>query len=428
MPSTCRFIAALSLAAAAYLPLQVYAQDITTQTLASGSRVDIDGLTDEWSTLPSQQLKLINKSSYKGESDFAAGFQSVYDKDYLYFAITVRDEKFIRTTLAGNGEDKLMLWFGGDAKGSKSTPLSIYPADLNGSATQELTFAGKSVAAPKTGKKEIEALESFRTKDGKWMIEIKVPWERLSPELKPLENIPFCIAVFDGDDKAKLKNEAIASNCELSAKNEPTSLGSLVVEEQQKIMESFLQSTKLSREDITKEFYLDIAGDSQLDRVVFAGSVYGIMGLGLVDGQYYYYRLTLGSPADLKDAQLIDVDGDGKLNIVLRSVEHDTKGIYSQELIRVLGIKGGLLSTIFGQEVSNTQPEGALTCKYEWKKRGKAFDFIVTQAENKSNIEEKKYVDIDSKDAKDYQEILLPWQTDKKKTYKFSKNSYELSK
>jgi hypothetical protein len=427
MPSTRRLIAALSLAAASYLPLQAHAQDITTQTLAAGSRVDIDGLTDEWSTLPSQQLKLINKSSYKGDSDFTASFQSVYDKDYLYFAITVRDDKFIRTTLAGNGEDKLVLWFGGDAKGSKSTPLSIYPADLNGSATQDIKFAGKTVVAPKAGKKEIEALESFRAKDGKWMIELKVPWNKLSPELKPLENIPFCIAVFDGDDKSKLKNEAIASSCELSSKNEPNSLGNLIVEEQQKIMESFLQATKLSRDDITKEFYVDIAGDSQLDRVVFAGSVYGILGLGLVDGQYYYYKLTLGSPGDLKDAQLIDVDGDGKPNIVLRSVEYDSKGIYSQELLRVLGIKGGLLSTIFGQEIANTQPEGTLTSKYEWKKRGKAFDFIITQAQAKG-IEEKKYVDIDSKDAKDYQEILLPWQTDKKKTYKFSMNAYELSK
>ena len=427
MPSIRHSLAAFSLVAASYLPSQARAQDITTQTLAAGSRVDIDGLTDEWSTLPSQPLKLINKNSHIGDSDFSANFQSVYDKDYLYFAITVRDEKFIRTTLAGNGEDKLVLWFGADAKGSKSTALSIYPADLNGSATQDLKFAGKKVAAPKPGKKEIEALESFRTKDGKWMIEIKVPWERLSPDLKPLENIPFCIAVFDGDDKAKLKNEAIAANCELSSKSEPSSLGNLIVEEQQKIMESFLASTKLSREDITKEFYLDVAGDAQLDRVVFAGSVYGILGLGLVDGQYYYYRLTLRSPDDLKSAELLDVDGDGKPNIVLRSVEYDTKGIYSQELLRVLGIKGGLLSTIFGQEVSNTQPEGSITSKYEWKKRGKAFDLIVTQAETKG-VEEKKYVDIDAKDPKDYEEILLPWQTDKKKVYKFSKNSYQLSK
>ena len=144
------------------------------------------------------------------------------------------------------------------------------------------------------GMKEIEALESFRIKDGKWMIEIKVPWERLSPELKPLENIPFCIAVFDGDDKAKLKNETIASNCELSAKNEPTGLGSLVVEEQQKIMESFLQSTKLSREDITKEFYLDVAGDSQLDRVVFAGSVFGVFGVDVDVLLLFEVTLVLG--------------------------------------------------------------------------------------------------------------------------------------
>jgi hypothetical protein len=419
-----RSLTAFSFLAAASLPALSFAQDISTQILATGSKVEVDGLIDEWRTIPSQPLDLVSKSSHKGSADFSVSFQSLYDKEYLYFAITVTDEKFIRTTLAANGEDRLAFWFGADAKGSKSSLLSVYPADLNGSIGQDLKFAGKKVSAPKAGKSEIEALEAFDAKSGKWMMEMKVPWARLAAEVRPMESIPFCIAVFDNDNKSNPKNEAIASNCSLSSKNEPTSLGALLVEEQRAIMESFLATAKISRADITKEHYADIAGDSRPERIVFAGSIYAVMGLGLPDGEFYFYRLTLRNPSDLKEALLMDVDGDGKPSIVIRSVEYDTKGLYSQEIIRVLGIKGGLLASIFGQEIANSQPEGTLTCKYEWKKKGKGFDFIVNMATNKG-IEEKTYVDMDSKDAKDYEEILLPWGLDKKKTYRFSKTSYE---
>lgn len=409
------------------LSLQAIGDEVSTGILESGYKVEVDGITEEWRTIPSQQLKIVEKTSLKGETDFSVSVQSLYNKDYLYFSITVRDDKFIRTTLAGNGEDKIMLWFGSDAKGAKPIALSFYPADLNGSVGQDLRFGGKKVPAAKAGKKEIEALESFVVKENRWMAEIAIPWEKLSPQLRPLEAIPFCVAAFDGDDKSKPRVEAAAASCSLS-KGEPSSLGSLVIEEHRGIIESFLQESKLSRSDIQKEFYIDAGGDAALDRVILAGSTIAILGMGLGQGQYYYYRLTLRSPSDLKDFQLMDIDGNGKQEIVVRSVEYDTKGTYSQEIIRAIGMKNnGAFEPIFGQEVANSQPDGTLTSKFEWKKKGKGYEFIVNQAVS-SGVEEKKYVDMDSKDAKDYEEILLPWGSDKKKTYRFSNGKVELAK
>src|SRR5689334_1603629 len=119
------------------LPTMAHAE-IETSILAPGAKIDVDGLIDEWRDFPSQQLKIVDKTSYKGDSDLSASVQSIYNNDYIYFAVTVKDEKFVRTTLAGNGEDRVELWFGNDAKGSSSTALSLYPADLNGSIGQDL--------------------------------------------------------------------------------------------------------------------------------------------------------------------------------------------------------------------------------------------------------------------------------------------------
>jgi hypothetical protein len=402
-------------AALALLPTAAFAGDIYSDVLAPGSVVTVDGLLDEWRGLPGDELEIVEKISYKGAGDLAATVQSLHDKTYLYFAITVRDDAFRRTGAGTAGEDKLLMWFGGDATKSPIS-LSFLPGDLS-KIQQELKFNGKKIA-PVTGSKvELQALEGFKPKESLWTVELALPWEKLPAELRGRERVPFCAAILDGDDKSRPRLEAVAASCATS-KGEPLSLGALVRAEDEKIFEGFLADTGQSRSSLVKEFYVDAGGDLQADRLVVVGPYVGILGTGLGEGFYYYYRLGIKTSSDIKDIQLMDVDGDGKQNLVVRSLEYDSSGAYSQEILRVFGFTGKLFTPIFGQELAGAQKEGTLSSRFEWKKKAKGYELTVYQAEA-TGVTQQNYVDIDAKDDKDYKEILLPWGSAKKAAYRF---------
>ena len=43
-------------------------------------------------------------------------------------------------------------------------------------------------------------------------------------------------------------------------------------------------------------------------------------------------------------------------------------------------LKNDTFQPIFGQEISDSQPEGTISSKFEWKKKGKAYEFTINQA------------------------------------------------
>lgn len=408
------------------LPGLVSAKEVFSDILAKGSSVNFDGLLDEWVGLPGQEVPIIERVSYKGASDLSVMVQSLHDEETIYFAITVTDDQFIRTGAGTVGEDKVMLWFGSEPSGvQKPLALSFLPGDLL-SIKQDLRFGGKKVPSSSAGRREIEALESFVPKEGRWMVELSIPWSKLPSSLRGRERIPFCLAVFDGDEKGRPRTEAVASTCPLS-KGSPSTLDWLVFQERAQILDGFLRDVGYSRADILKEFYADLGGDKEIDRLVIVGQHVVLLGTGLGENFYYYYRLGIRSANDLKEVRLMDVDMDGKENLVIRSVEYDSSQQYSQEILRVFALSKGLFAPIFGQEIAGSQREGSLTSKIEWKKKGKGYELTIFQASSQG-VTAENYVDIDARDERDYHEILLPWGGEKKITYRFASGKAEVIK
>jgi Carbohydrate family 9 binding domain-like len=396
-------------------PSAAFALDVPSELLAPGEKVNFDGLLGEWRDLAGASLEVVERSSYKGADDFSVTVKSFHDKDKLYLAITAVDDTFLRSGAGTVGEDRVELWFGGKAP----LRVSVLPDNLKGIA-QELKVNGKVV---KPGRGGVEALESYSTKENAWMLEVSIPWGALSEDARPWERIPFCVAAFDGDKKGKL--DAVAASCELR-KGEPLRLGALVKNEEVILLDALLAQLGRGREEISNEFYADVAGDSAVDRVLVVGTSVAVVGLGLGANHFTHYGLDLKSPADIKEVSLLDVDGDGKQNLIVSAVEYDNSGARSQDIVRVFSMQGELYKPFFGHEIAGAQREGSMRSVIEWKKAKKGYELNISQAQT-GDLSATTYVDFDAKVSdKDYQEILLPWGTTKKATYRFVSGRAEL--
>jgi hypothetical protein len=145
----------------------------------------------------------------------------------------------------------------------------------------------------------------------------------------------------------------------------------------------------------------------------------------ITDG-YVYVELPIQSRADVKDARLVDLAGDGREALALRYVERGgakpTESAGSREILAVYRVAGDSeIRRVFAAEVAKATPQGRVEDKVAFIRRGRATD-IVIDAGRADGLSATTFRETP---ASDLIPIMLPWADDRHARYQFAGDEYK---
>lgn len=348
---------------------------------AEKGTVQLDGLTDDWA-----EVQGVNAGGQDANLSFTV--KCNVEEQKLMLLVDVRDNYFVRTKQARPGEDHVELRLGRHA-------LTIFPGDA-----RSIPTLVRSGSKPAKGVQAVSALQEHG-----WAVELAVPMSTL-PGYKPGMPLSYRAAVADCDSKAQLKTERTLE-----------ASGSLGFAEGDSALDAFLKDRGFKRSDIWFDKAVSL-GKKQGGRLVLAGRDLAILGDGFV-----YIELPIKSRADVKDARLVDLAGDGRQALALRYVERGDGG--AREVLAIYRpASDSEIRRVFAAEVGKSTPAGHVEDKVAFVKRGRATD-VVIDAGQAQGLNAATFAEAP---AEDMIPILLPWSSDKHARYEFVGDEYKRSK
>jgi hypothetical protein len=341
---------------------------------AEKGAVQLDGLLDDW-----KDVDGIDAGGRDGNLSFT--LKCNVDPTTLYLLVDVRDDYFVRTRKARPGEDHLELTLAGKR-------IQLYPgnaADIQDKVVPTL--------------KGLRVMSALQAKG--WAVELGIPLRSLSGFRSGDSTLAYRAAVADCDSKAALKTERRLD-----------STGRILFAEGESNLEGFLKDRKLKRGDIFFDRPIAL-GRSSGARVLMAGRY-----LAAISDGYVYRELPFHDRQDLKDAQVLDLAGDGRQALVLRYLERGGAG--ARELVAVFRVEGDQVQRVFAAEVAKLQGANKVEDKVSFVKRGKATDILIEAARAVGFTQDSYHESA----AEDVIPILLPWADDRRARYQFRGDEY----
>jgi hypothetical protein len=366
--------------------------------------IQFDGLLNDWKGVDGAAVDeashiIKGKENWSGADDLSFEVYCNHDDKMLYLAIDVRDEYFIRTSKKGSaGDDHIIVHFTGKQ-------LFVFPGDLRG-------IAGR-VSWGKAGKaKGVQMAEAMQKKG--YSVELGIPLKAIPGYRAGVPSIPGAIWVADSDSKAKGKTETIMATA-ASAKQ-----GSFSFAQAKADLTAFLKDKGYSAKDVRTKINADVVGDGRQEQVLLAGKTIGIVGDGVPGGGYVFLDIGVQQGKDIYWLKVMDINGDGKGEIVTRYAERSRNG--RRELLAVYRLDdGGKFTRPFAHEILKGQGERVITNRYVFKPRKRkgrkkaGVDFLFDKPAAKGFTVETYH----ESPASDCFPILLPWSETKKRTFRF---------
>ncbi|MCU1277872.1 MAG: hypothetical protein JWM53_1418 [bacterium] len=345
---------------------------------AEKGTINLDGLTDDWSEVEGLDA---------GGKDLNLSFtlKCNVEERTVMLLIDVRDSYFVRTKAAKPGEDHLELTLAGHR-------LTIFPGDAR--AIPTLARWGSKPA------KNIKAVSALQQNG--WAVELAVPMSAI-PGYKVGMPLAYKLQAADCDSKAALKTERTVE-----------SAGSIVFAEGDAALEGFLKDRNLKRSDIWFDKGISLGGKSG-GRVVLAGRL-----LAFITDGYVFIELPVKQRADVKEARLADLAGDGRQAILMRYVERGAGG--TRDVLAAWRVVGDSeIRRVFAVEVGKQGAAGRIDDKVAFVKRGRATD-IVIDAGAAGGVSAATWKE---SPAEDMIPVMLPWADDRHARYQFSGDEYK---
>lgn len=394
------------------------AGDVTTIPcgLADEGTIHIDGLLSDWEGVSPIILKVSPAPGLTGRT-LAARVSCNYDSKNLYLLVDVDDDIIIRSKEAGTSEDHVELAFGVENSAGESLridKLRIWPA--HGPQKQNRVTRWEAKSPPKivqgegpAGRAPLKGGPVFEVYDALqprgYAIELRMP-KKIIPGFRDGAALRMAVRVVDSDGPGQGAGKL--SYAETSPTDRASQLSEVEFEEGQSSYGDLLKDLKVRSSDVFFEKNADI-GDG-LGRVLMAGKFLAF------SGKAYAYLEMAPSRGDIKDVQLIALDGD-KQAVALRIAEHGSGG--GREVLRIYHLAGGRFESLFATEVAKEQGARRLTVQVNFTKKGKSTELeLVPQPA--VGFSEASYGELP---AEDMIPILLPWQ-DKKTRYVFKSGKF----
>lgn len=371
---------------------------------AEDAAVTVDGLLPDWRdvkgvTLDEPAQVIVGRESWRNERDLSVTVKCLRSDTNLYLAFDVTDNYLVRMKEAKPGEDHLQILFGEDDTIHK---LLIYPADMKG--------VPRKVAGHPRMAKAAEVAEALQARG--YSVEVRLPLQSIPGYSARAMAWRASIAVADCDSKVSGKTEKIISTA--GGLTRAAQLGRFVFGETVDELDHFLKQMGLTKRDVKFDRTVEMGGDPGQERVVLAGPYIAVMG-----EEYHYVKLNVKAVGDISDFQVLNLTGDGKHSIVVKTIERGGGG--ARQLLHVFKLVGAGIQRPLAMEIAKEQGANKLVSRVSYLRHKKKTDILV-EAGRAEGWTKDTYREAP---ADDVVPILLPWGEKTRARFRFSGDEYE---
>ena len=316
------------------------------------SQLRVDGDVGEWRGARFQRIG----ESAAGSAEVALAF----DPSGLYVAARVRDDAFVRTAKPTRDEDALVVTLAFPARGAfVASDLWLFAGRMGETAASAQLRSGTSTTLSPLGAAKIVEGPN----PGGYVLEAFAPWTSFQGG-SDWAYARGAVRLHDVDARGGPARDVPALDAPLTAAKLPwLSLdGGPVV-----AVAGLLRAKNLEASASKLDFVGDVRGDAKAERVMVVGTLVVVSGTGT---QFTFTELPVRTAADVLQAELRDLTGDGKPELALRLRQQNELGV--RELFKVYGFANAAPAALFGVELRKETSAGTATAtlKYERTTRG----------------------------------------------------------
>jgi hypothetical protein len=366
----------------------------------SAERMRVDGSLREW--------RGARFTSLGSGSDAALRFALATADGGLYVGADVTDERLIRKSAAGSGQDALVLTLAlpDDAGNLRALEIWLHPGETGRS--KAVAALGAPGARP-TPSRDVLIVEGPREQGEGYVIEAFIPF-RLVPRSELWEQGRGALRFEDVDSASKGRVETVVSS---TPATRAADLPRLALGQGQKdLLGTFLSAQGLSGVEPHFDLRGQVHGDGKPERVVIVDRYVVVYGPGYKQGEAFgYAALPLGMGGGVKSAELVDLTKDGLSELVMVLRQRNELG--AREVWSVYALDGEAPRLTFGIETRKEARGGFIENTLRVSKKGRGAPRIELEV-SRASLGPDTYQE---GRASDVQPILLPWEEVRARTY-----------
>jgi len=400
---TCAWILACAALACGWIS-RAHAQRALNAIGVGSAPPRVDGALGDWRGVAFRTIG----DDKEGSLEYALG----YDAQALYLGARVYDDALIRSRDASPREDALVLTLAAPrASGAFASSEVWLFAGIPG--TQAASAAIGAPGARPARSTAVTIVEGpLPSGQAGHALEARIPWSALAGGSEFLL-ARAALRMHDVDGAAGARATVHAS----ARADRPSALPPLLCEAgPNAAVENFLRAKGLSGTSVRHDLFGDAAGDARIERVVIAGTFAVIAGAEIEDGAgYRFHDLPVTMASSVRSAELRDLTGDGKAELLVRLRQQNELG--SRELFQVIELSGGQPRAVFAAELQKETEQGSIEAQLE----------IGSAQAGKPPVIELRTGSARGLDADNYREqraqgiepILLPWGEVERRVYRW---------
>lgn len=370
------------------LPVAVRAQAPLPVSAASAARIKVDGDVGEW-----RGARFVRVGdSPSGSAEVALA----YDVRGLYVGARVQDDVFIRNARPKMEEDALIVRLAFPQRGQFiDSELWLFAGKIGETAAVAQLKSGPLLSPLRAGVQIVEG-----PLQGGYALEAFVPWSSFTGG-SDYAYARGSLHLHDVDEATGgRRRTGDPSSAPLTL--QPAELPWLSLEAGPvRAISALLKSKNLEQSASKLDFIGDVRGDARAERVLVIGTFVAVSGS---DAKFDFADLPVTSAGDVLRAEMRDLTGDDKPELVLRLGQQNELG--SRELLQVYRLNAPPISAVFGAEVRKQTSAGWVETLSRFEQKPRVPTQIVLISGRAQGLSEENYRETQEGDLVP---IALPW-------------------
>jgi hypothetical protein len=393
------------------LPATTHAQVALPITQLDEGAVRVDGMLRDWNGA--------HMSSLGEGTDASMRYVLGYDSRGLYIACEVTDERLIRNREPGDGDDAVIVTLAmPSGRGFTATELWLHAGESGRSAAA--ATSGAPGARRRGAIRGATVVEAPRTGGAGYTLEAFVPFAAIQGAARWQEG-RGSIRLHDVDSLSHPEAESEPAFAPVDRAHLDRLPPLRPSGGQSAVLDRFLHEHELDGTAPRFDLRGDVAGDAQAERVVLVDRFVVAFGPTIQGGRgFVFVQLGIDVAADLRDARLEDLTGDGKSELVVTIRQRGGGG--SRDLFQLLRIDEQAIAPLWALETRKEVGTGSVesTVRVQRGRRGQAPTITVRVGEARGldagTLREAPPTDVEP--------MLLPWGPALERSYRWDGRTF----